>query len=50
MNNIKRELESIGKQFVRNARKNLRKAGLGGGNLEKSIKAVVKQTGEGYSL
>jgi len=48
--NIKRELESIGKQFVRDARKNLRKAGKGGGSLESSIKAVVKQTGDGYSL
>ena len=50
MKNFERRLESIGKQFVRQARKNLRKAGKGGGKLEKSIKAVVKQTGDGYSL
>ena len=50
MKNFERRLESVGKQFVRQARKNLRKAGKGGGKLEKSIKAVVKQTGDGYSL
>ena len=50
MKNFERRLESIGKQFVRQARKNLRKAGKGGGKLESSIKAVVKQTGDGYSL
>lgn len=53
MVNIERYLESVGKRFVKRAKKNLRNAKpypKGGGNLEKSIKAIVKPTANGYSL
>ena len=50
MKNIENYLNSVGKQFVKDSRKLLSKAGKGGGKLEKSIASKVKKTSDGYSL
>jgi hypothetical protein len=48
--NIERYLNSFGKQVVKNAKKNLKSAGKGGGNLEKSIKFKVVPDGDGFAV
>lgn len=50
MKNVERYLESVGRRFVKRAKKNLSSAGKGGGKLQNSIKAEVKTTNDGYSL
>ena len=46
LKNVENYLNSFGKQVVKDAKKNLSKAGKGGGNLEKSIKfEVVENSG-----
>jgi hypothetical protein len=50
MSAIENYLNIVGGNVVQQARANLRKAGKGGGKLEKSIKAVVKPTDTGYVL
>ena len=50
MKNVENYLKSVGKQFVKRSRKILKSKGKGGGKLEKSIQAKVKETKDGYSL
>jgi|TARA_R110000751_G_scaffold303048_2_gene417450 hypothetical protein len=46
--NLKNQLNSFGKEVVRNAKKNLKEGGKGGGNLEKSIDFKVVPDGKGF--
>tara|TARA_R100000664_G_scaffold21687_1_gene31041 strand:- start:173 stop:757 length:585 start_codon:yes stop_codon:yes gene_type:complete len=50
MKNVENYLNSVGKQFVKRSRAILKNKGKGGGRLEKSIRANVKETADGYSL
>ncbi len=50
MESMRRFLQSVAKQFVKNARSNLRDAGKGGGALESSINAKVVKKGNGYTI
>jgi len=45
--NIERYLTSWGKEVIKKAKRNLQDGGKGGGNLEKSLKAVVKESPNG---
>jgi hypothetical protein len=46
LENLENYLNSFGKQVVKDAKKNLSKAGKGGGNLERSIKFNVVKSGD----
>ena len=48
--NIERYLNSFGKKVVEGAKENLRKAGKGGGNLEKSIDFKVDTDANGFAV
>jgi hypothetical protein len=48
--NLERYLNSFGKEVVKNARKNLSKAGKGGGKLEQSIKFQVVTDTDGFKV
>jgi len=50
MKNVENYLNSVGKQFVKRSRAILKNKGKGGGRLEKSIRANVKETANGYTL
>ena len=50
MSAIENYLNIVGGNVVQQAKANLRKAKKGGGNLERSIKAIVKPTNTGYVL